>query len=80
MATIMSLIKLATTNNCETLLLENLNLLCVVSSIIESGTKPEEMDEVRARLSELKLPAYDCLSPVLMDAIATHTTKAAGIL
>lgn len=51
-----------------------------VSSIIESGTQPEQMDEVRARLSELKLPAYDCLSPVLMDAIATHTAKAAGAL
>ena len=51
-----------------------------VSSIIESGTKPEAMDEVRARLDELKLPAYDCLSPALMDAIATHTAKAAGVL
>ncbi len=51
-----------------------------VSSIIESGTRPEQMDEVRARLSELKLPAYDCLSPALMDIIAAHTAKAAGVL
>lgn len=51
-----------------------------VSSIIESGTKPEQMDAVRTRLSELNLPAYDCLSPALMDAIATHTAKASGAL
>ena len=51
-----------------------------VSSIIESGTKPDEMDGIRARLRELGLEPYDCLSPPLMDAIATHTAKAAGIL
>lgn len=51
-----------------------------VSSIIESGTKPEKMGAVRARLEELGLQPYDCLSPPLMDAIATHTAKAAGVL
>jgi S-(hydroxymethyl)glutathione synthase len=51
-----------------------------VSSIIESGAKPEGMGEVRARLKELKLEPYDCLSPALMDAIATHTAKAKGVL
>jgi S-(hydroxymethyl)glutathione synthase len=51
-----------------------------VSSIIESGFKPGKMKEVRKRLKELKLPPYDCLSPVLMDAIATHVAKAAGKL
>ena len=51
-----------------------------VSSIIESGAKPEKMSAVRARLVELGLPPYDCLSPALMDAIATHTAKAAGVL
>jgi S-(hydroxymethyl)glutathione synthase len=51
-----------------------------VSSIIESGTNPEEMSAVRARLKELGLEPYDCLSPALMDAIATHTAKAAGVL
>ncbi|HEX8603255.1 MAG TPA: S-(hydroxymethyl)glutathione synthase [Pseudoduganella sp.] len=51
-----------------------------VSSIIESGAAPEQMDAVRARLSELGLPPYDCLSPPLMDAIATHAAKAAGTL
>ena len=51
-----------------------------VSSIIESGTKPSQMEEVRARLKQLGLQPYDCLSPPLMDAIATHTAKAAGVL
>jgi S-(hydroxymethyl)glutathione synthase len=47
-----------------------------VSSIIESGFDPSEMRSVRTRLRELKLEPYDCLSPPLMDAIATHTAKA----
>ena len=51
-----------------------------VSSIIESGADPEKMDSVRSRLQELGLPPYDCLSPPLMDAIATHTAKAKGAL
>ena len=51
-----------------------------VSSVIESGTKPEQMAGIRSRLRELKLEPYDCLSPPLMDAIATHTAKAAGVL
>jgi len=46
-----------------------------VSSIIESGAKPAIMGDVRKRLKELKLPPYDCLSPPLMDAIATHVAK-----
>lgn len=50
-----------------------------VSSIIESGAKPEQMNAVRARLKELKLEPYDCLSPALMDLIATHTAKAKGV-
>ncbi len=51
-----------------------------VSSVIESGTSPDQMDGIRARLRELGLESYDCLSPALMDAIATHTAKAAGVL
>lgn len=51
-----------------------------VSSIIESGTNPDDMDSVRARLTELGLQPYDCLSPPLMDVIATHTAKASGAL
>ena len=38
------------------------------------------MGEVRARLKELGLEPYDCLSPPLMDLIATHTAKAKGTL
>jgi S-(hydroxymethyl)glutathione synthase len=51
-----------------------------VSSIIESGAKPDQMAAVRARLNELGLPPYDCLSPGLMDYIATYTAKASGVL
>lgn len=51
-----------------------------VSSIIETGASPTQMSAVRARLVELGLAPYDCLSPPLMDAIATHTAKAAGVL
>jgi S-(hydroxymethyl)glutathione synthase len=51
-----------------------------VSSIIESGFKPDQMGAVRSRLKELKLEPYDCLSPPLMDLIATHTAKASGKL
>lgn len=51
-----------------------------VSSVIESGTKPDQMDGIRARLNELGLPPYDALSPGLMDYIATFTAKASGVL
>jgi S-(hydroxymethyl)glutathione synthase len=51
-----------------------------VSSIIESGFDPAKMGQVRARLKELGLEPYDALSPPLMDAIATHTAKAKGVL
>jgi hypothetical protein len=51
-----------------------------VSSIIESGAPPDQMPAVRARLKELRLEPYDCLSPTLMDAVATHVAKASGVL
>ncbi|MGQ0384497.1 MAG: S-(hydroxymethyl)glutathione synthase [Gammaproteobacteria bacterium] len=52
-----------------------------VSSVIETGgARPDQMDAIRARLRELRLEPYDCLSPALMDAIATHTAKAKGTL
>jgi len=51
-----------------------------VSSVIEGGTKPDQMDGIRARLTELGLPPYDALSPGLMDYIATFTAKASGVL
>ena len=50
------------------------------SSIIESGTNPAQMDGVRQRIRELGLEPYDCLSPALMDFIATHVAKQAGVL
>jgi S-(hydroxymethyl)glutathione synthase len=51
-----------------------------VSSIIESGADPAKMGAVRSRLKELRLEPYDCLSPPLMDMIATHTAKTKGTL
>ena len=51
-----------------------------VSSVIESGTKPSEMPKIRARLKEIGLEPYDCLSPELMDLIATHVAKQSGVL
>jgi S-(hydroxymethyl)glutathione synthase len=51
-----------------------------VSSIIECGADPALMGAVRARLKQLGLEPYDCLSPPLMDAIATHVAKASGAL
>jgi S-(hydroxymethyl)glutathione synthase len=50
-----------------------------VSSIIESGVDPARMGAVRTRLRELGLEPYDCLSPALMDFIATHIAKASGV-
>jgi S-(hydroxymethyl)glutathione synthase len=51
-----------------------------VSSIIEAGADPKNMGAVRGRLTELGLAPYDCLSPPLMDAIATNTAKLSGVL
>lgn len=51
-----------------------------VSSIIESGADPKQMGAVRARLKQLGLEPYDCLSPTLMDVIATNTAKLSGVL
>ena len=51
-----------------------------VSSVIESGTRPSEMPAVRARLTEIGLAPYDCLSPPLMDALATKAAELAGTL
>lgn len=51
-----------------------------VSSIIEAGVKPDQMNGIRSRLKELGLEPYDCFSPPLMDAIATHAAKAAHLI
>lgn len=50
------------------------------SSIIESGTPPNQMDDIRDRLRHLGLQPYDCLSPPLMDLIAAHTARKEGVL
>lgn len=49
-----------------------------VSSIIEQGFDPEKMGGVRDQFKNLGLETYDCLSPALMDLIATYTAKQAG--
>ena len=51
-----------------------------VSSIIESGYDPNGMGAVRARIKEIGLEPYDCLSPPLMDALATQAAKLSGVL
>lgn len=49
-----------------------------VSSIIESGTAPSAMADVRQTLRDKGLEPYDCLSPTLMDILATHAAKTKG--
>lgn len=49
-----------------------------VSSIIESGTPPSKMADVRQALRDKGLEPYDCLSPALMDLLAAHAAKAKG--
>lgn len=51
-----------------------------VSSAIEAGMPPARMPEVRQRLRELGQEPYDCLSPELMDMIATHAARQKGTL
>lgn len=51
-----------------------------VSSIIEQGFDPSGMDEVRSKLKNVGLETYDCLSPALMDALATYSGKQSGKL
>ncbi len=51
-----------------------------VSSIIESGFDPARMVDVRKRLKQVGLQPYDCLSPGLMDYLATHAAKQSGVL
>ena len=49
-----------------------------VSSAIEGGVDPAQMAAIRARLREIGLEPYDCLSPALMDALATFAAKSKG--
>ena len=51
-----------------------------VSSAIEGGVDPALMDGIRQKFKTLGLEAYDCLSPGLMDYIATWTAKKNGTL
>jgi len=51
-----------------------------VSSIIESGFDPNRMGDVRGRIKQIGLEPYDCLTPPLMDALATHAAKQSGVL
>lgn len=51
-----------------------------VSSVIEAGTDPSEMDGIRTELKEKGLEPYDCLSPALMDYLATWSAKKSGAL
>ncbi|MEM5422665.1 MULTISPECIES: hypothetical protein [Paraburkholderia] len=49
-----------------------------VSSIIESGTPPSAMANVRQTLRDKGLEPYGCLSPALMDILSTQAAKAKG--
>jgi S-(hydroxymethyl)glutathione synthase len=51
-----------------------------VSSVIEAGVDPGRMDGIRAQLRGMGLEPYDCLSPGLMDYVATWTAKKSGAL
>lgn len=51
-----------------------------VSSIIEQGFHPNKMDDVRSKFKSIGLDTYDCLSPPLMDLIATSTAQKSGKL
>ncbi len=51
-----------------------------VSSVIETGTDTAQMPAIRARLKKVGLQPYDCLSPPLMDYIASHAAKQSGVI
>lgn len=51
-----------------------------VSSIIEQGFDPKNMDSVRSKFKSIGLEPYDVLSPALMDALATYTAQQSGAL
>ena len=49
-----------------------------VSSVIETGMPPVKLPLIRKKLKAAGLEPYDCLSPALMDVLATHAAKAKG--
>lgn len=51
-----------------------------VSSLIEAGMPPSKMAAVRQTLREKGLESYDCLSPALMDVLATKAAELKGTL
>jgi S-(hydroxymethyl)glutathione synthase len=51
-----------------------------VSSAIEGGVNPSEMDDIRAKIRQVGLEPYDCLNPALMDYLATYAAKKSGVL
>jgi S-(hydroxymethyl)glutathione synthase len=51
-----------------------------VSSVIEGGVDPSEMDGIRNKLKEVGLEPYDCLSPALMDYLATWAARKSRVL
>ncbi|OQD81658.1 hypothetical protein PENANT_c026G06620 [Penicillium antarcticum] len=50
-----------------------------VSSIIEQGSHPNQMDAVRDKFKAVGLQTYDVLSPALMDLISSFTAQKSGI-
>jgi S-(hydroxymethyl)glutathione synthase len=46
-----------------------------VSSVIEAGVDPAQMDGIRGQLRAIGLEPSDCLNPALMDYIATWTAQ-----
>lgn len=51
-----------------------------VSSLIEGGVPPSQMVAIRDQLRGQGLEPYDCLSPPLMDALATVAAERNGTL
>jgi S-(hydroxymethyl)glutathione synthase len=51
-----------------------------VSSIIEQGFPPNQIDDIREKFRKEGLQTYDVLSPILMDLIATYTGQKSGKL
>lgn len=49
-----------------------------VSSIIEQGFNPKNMDYVRGKFKQIGMKTYDALSPPLMDLMAIFAAKKAG--
>lgn len=51
-----------------------------VSSAIEGGVDPADMESIRAEFKKMGLEPYDCLNPALMDYMATWAAKKSGVI